>query len=171
MVQSTIDDEIITKWQERIKRGFLWVTVLRLYDKYPTLSGTDIKDVLSNMHHLNWDPSPGSIYPVLKQLVDDGLITQVDESEKKLMRPNKVYKLTERGSKLLVSLQNDVFAFRTRPLLMLRRMGSNEKVFNDLFHEMVKDLTTEEMDEVFDNLTRVLHWLEVLIEQSKSTKG
>ena len=166
MAQSPIDDEIISKWQDRIKRGFLWVTILRLYDQHPTLSGTDIKEKISEMHHLNWDPSPGSIYPVLKQLSDDGLISLVDENDKK----NKDYQLTDRGSKLLVSLQNDVFAFKTRPLHMLRRMGSNEMAFKDRFRDMVKDLSPDEMDEVFDHLTKVLHWLEELIDQSKSVK-
>lgn len=166
MAQSTNDDEIISHWQDRIKRGFLWVTILRLYDSNPTLSGTVIRDKISEMHHLNWIPSPGSIYPVLKQLSDDGLIALVDENDKK----NKDYQLTERGSKLLVSLQNDVFAFKARPLHLFRRMGSNEKVFKDRFHDMVKDLSPDEMDEVFDNLAKVLHWLEELIEQSKSTK-
>ena len=166
MTQSPNDDEIISKWQDRIKRGFLWVTILRLYDQHSTLSGTDIKEKIGEMHHLNWDPSPGSIYPVLKQLVEDGLIIQVDETDKK----KKDYTLTERGSKLLVSLQNDVFAFKARPLHLFRRMGSNEKAFKDRFREMVKDLSPDEMDEVFDNLTNVLHWLKELIEQSKSTK-
>ena len=166
MSQSTIDDEIIAKWQDRIKRGFLWVTILRLYDSNPTLNGTDIKEKINEMHHLNWDPSPGSIYPVLKHLVEDGLITLVDENDKK----NKDYKLTERGSKLLVSLQNDVFAFKTRPLHLFRRMGSNEKIFKDRFRDMVKELSPDELDEVFDSLANVLHWLEELIEQSKSTK-
>ena len=166
MAQSTQDDEIITKWQDRIKRGFLWVTILRLYDSNPTLSGTDIKEKISEMHHLNWDPSPGSIYPVLKHLVEDGLITLVDENDKK----NKDYQLTDRGSKLLVSLQNDVFAFKTRPLHLFRRMGSNEKIFKDRFRDMVKELSSDELDEVFDSLANVLHWLEELIEQSKSKK-
>ena len=166
MAQSSNDDEIIARWQDRIKRGFLWVTILRLYDSNPTLSGTDIKEKISEMHHLNWDPSPGSIYPVLKELTKDGLIALVDENDKK----NKDYYLTDRGSKLLVSLQNDVFAFKARPLHMLRRMGSNEKIFKDRFRDMVKDLSPDEMDEVFTHLTKVLHWLEELIEQSKSTK-
>ena len=166
MIQSTNDDEVIAKWQDRIKRGFLWITILRLYDSNPTLSGTEIKEKISEMTHVNWDPSPGSIYPVLKQLVEDGLITLVDENDKK----NKDYQLTERGSKLLVSLQNYVFALKARPLQLFRRMGSNEKIFKDRFHDMVKELSPNEMDEVFEYLAKVLHWLEELIEQSKSKK-
>ena len=166
MKQSINDEDIIAKWQDRIKRGFLWVTILRLYDQNSTLSGTEIKEKISEMHHLNWDPSPGSIYPVLKQLVEDGIIILVDENDKK----NKDYQLSELGSKLLVSLQNDVFAFKARPLQLFRRMGSNEKIFKDRFRDMVKELSPDEMDEVFEYLAKVLHWLEELIEQSKSTK-
>ena len=166
MKQSINDEDIIAKWQDRIKRGFLWVTILRLYDQNSTLSGTEIKEKISEMHHLNWDPSPGSIYPVLKQLVEDGIIILVDENYMK----NKDYQLSELGSKLLVSLQNDVFAFKARPLQLFRRMGSNEKIFKDRFRDMVKELSPDEMDEVFEYLAKVLHWLEELIEQSKSTK-
>ena len=163
MVQTTEDQKIISKWQERIKRGFLWITILRLFDQKAPLSGTDIKTKINEMNP-HWDPSPGSIYPILKELEKDGLIVQVDHPDKK----NKIYTITERGSNLLIALRNDVFAFRMHPVEFLKRMGQNEKEFKEKFSSMISNIPPEELDAVTVHFTNILHWFEDLLFQSKS---
>ena len=118
------NEKILNKWQEKIKRGFLWITILRLYDEKAPLSGTDLKNRINKIHN-NWDPSPGSIYPILKELENDGLIVQ-DFDHVLFDKKNKLYVITELGSELLVKLRNDVFAFRMHPTEFLKKMGQNE---------------------------------------------
>ena len=66
MVQVSNEQKIISKWHDKTKKGFLWIIILRLYDQGNPLSGVDIKNKINE--RVNWEPSPGSIYPMLESL-------------------------------------------------------------------------------------------------------
>ena len=72
-------------------KGFLSFLVLWIVSK-ENVKGCDISRELERRRGSK--PSPGTIYPVLKELKEKGLIIS-DE--------NKVYSLTEKGEKELVS--------------------------------------------------------------------
>ena len=72
-------------------RGFLTFTVLRLISK-KSMSGDEIRDELEQRKGSR--PSPGTIYPALKELRVKGLIAS-DKS--------KVYSLTKKGKNELKS--------------------------------------------------------------------
>ena len=56
------------------RRGMLRPLILRLLEAGP-LSGMELMDLIERRsHHHRWRPSPGSIYPRLKELSDEGLI-------------------------------------------------------------------------------------------------
>ena len=156
------EQKIINKWQDKIKRGFLWIIILRLYDQNITLSGTEIK-VKINEIVKNWDPSPGSIYPILKELEQDGLIAQVKNSDKK----NKLYCITKRGSNLLIVLRNEVFAFRMHPIEFLKRMGENESEFKSKFGLLKKNMTFHYLYTLNNYLKNIITWIEDIINQTK----
>ncbi|MGC8497312.1 MAG: PadR family transcriptional regulator [Thermoplasmata archaeon] len=61
--------------------------VLELISEEPR-KGSEIMDEMSRRTMSRWRPSPGSVYPLLSQLVDDGIIEKMD---------NGKYKLTEEG--------------------------------------------------------------------------
>ena len=153
------NQEIIIKWQDKIKRGFLWITILKLYCEKAPLSGTDLKSRINKLHH-NWDPSPGSIYPILKEMHDDGLISQIEDKDKK----NRVYVITDLGSDLLTALRNDVFAFRMHPFDILKRMGQNESEFKEKFKKMHQNLSSEEKMSFNDHFKKILCWFEESIK-------
>ena len=155
------NQEIITKWQDKIKRGFLWIAILKLYSEKVPLSGTDLKSKISEFHH-NWDPSPGSIYPILKKMNDDSLITQIEDNDRK----NKVYVITDLGSELLTALRNDVFAFRMHPFEILKRMGRNESEFKEKFKKMHQNLTPVEVIAFNDHFKKILYWFEESIKDN-----
>ncbi len=161
------DQKIITKWQDKIKRGFLWITILRLYDEKAPLTGTDIKNRIKTRLHHNWDPSPGSIYPILKEMETDGLIIQ-DLDHAILDKKNKMYTITERGSDLLVSLRDEVFVFKMPPLEFLKRMGENEGEFKERFGSMCNNLSQNEVDEMHILIHKMLQWFDEVVNE-KST--
>ncbi len=117
---SLTDDEqveqLLNKWREKFKRGFLRFIVLRMFcekDKngeYRTLNGLIIRERIAKQTNNDWMPSPGSIYPVLSEMERDGLITQVsmDETRKKF----KWYRITPVGLRLISLLRKDSVAFR-----------------------------------------------------------
>jgi len=72
-------------------RGFLSFTVLRLISKKP-MSGDEIRDELEARKGSR--PSPGTIYPVLKVLVKNGWIVEMEKDRKE-----KRYSITVRGKK------------------------------------------------------------------------
>ena len=72
-------------------RGYLSFIVLRLLNK-KEMSGEEIRKELEKRKGCK--PSPGTIYPVLKDLNKKGLIIEIDDSGK-----NKKYKLTDKGKK------------------------------------------------------------------------
>ena len=72
-------------------RGFLTFTVLRLISK-KSMSGDEIRDELEQRKGSR--PSPGTIYPVLKSLVENGWIVEIGKSGKE-----KKYGITPKGKK------------------------------------------------------------------------
>lgn len=164
MVQVTDEQKIISKWHDKTKKGFLWIIILRLYDQNNPLSGVDIKNKINE--RVNWEPSSGSLYPMLEKLEVDGLIREVDKEDKK----NKKYIITDLGSQLLASLRNDVFAFRMQPIEFFRHMGKSEDEFKKKFSSMFENITPEEFNEVKIHFKNILCWFEDLIHESQSKK-
>ena len=74
-------------------RGFLTFTVLKLISK-KNMSGEDIREELRKRKGSK--PSPGTIYPVLKELKKSKFIEELPSSGKM-----KKYKLTKKGKKEL----------------------------------------------------------------------
>lgn len=76
------------------KAGFLKLTLLKLVSKGPTHGYALMKEI-ERLTEADWKPSPGSIYPALQELVEDGLITSQS------MGRRKVYEITPKGQDTL----------------------------------------------------------------------
>lgn len=74
----------------RVSRGDVRSAILHMLAEGP-MHGYQIMSELSERTEGIWQPSPGSIYPTLNQLEDEGLVVP-EETEGK-----KVYALTEQG--------------------------------------------------------------------------
>jgi DNA-binding PadR family transcriptional regulator len=77
------------------KVGFLKLTLLTLVSKGP-LHGYALMKRIERLTDEEWKPSPGSIYPALQELVQDGLVTCNAQGRK------KVYAITPEGKDALV---------------------------------------------------------------------
>ncbi len=74
----------------RARRGDVRAAVLRLLSEAP-MHGYQIIQELSSRSGGAWSPSPGSVYPTLQLLADEGLIIAEETAGK------KVFSLTETG--------------------------------------------------------------------------
>lgn len=74
-----------------IPRGLLKFLIIRMmYDK--DLTGSQIMQIFEERTKGKWKPSPGSIYPLLKNLEDEGIIETVHTEGR-----SKLYRLTDTG--------------------------------------------------------------------------
>jgi DNA-binding PadR family transcriptional regulator len=74
----------------RARRGDVRAAVLALLSERP-MNGYQIMQELEQRSHGMWRPSPGSVYPALQQLLDEGLV-RAEESG-----GGRAFELTEKG--------------------------------------------------------------------------
>ena len=79
-----------------VPKGFLRLQALELLMEKPC-SGSEIMDEVEKKTGGCWRPGPGSIYPMLSWLQDEGYIKEVSTREVGVKR----YSITEKGKKLL----------------------------------------------------------------------
>ena len=72
-------------------RGDIRAAILALLNEEP-MHGYQIIQELTERTNGAWAPSPGSVYPTLQQLADEGLVTSDDEAGR------KTFALTSEGS-------------------------------------------------------------------------
>jgi DNA-binding PadR family transcriptional regulator len=78
-----------------VPKGFLKYCVVKLLKEKP-MSGSEIMQTIKKGTGGRWEPSPGSVYPLLSWLQENGYTVEVPTKE----RGTKRYKLTEKGGKL-----------------------------------------------------------------------
>lgn len=87
-----------------VPKGFLRYQVLELLNEKP-MSGSEIMNEIERRTNGCWRPSPGSVYPLLSWLQDNGYIREVPAEEVGVKR----YTLTDKG-KLFLEEQRRIFA-------------------------------------------------------------
>ncbi|MGY5880160.1 MAG: PadR family transcriptional regulator [Candidatus Thorarchaeota archaeon] len=80
---------------QSVPRGLLRHIIPRLL-REGDKTGTEIMQELSDRTDSEWNPSPGTIYPLLSSLEEDGIIETV-----KIEGRSKTYHLTDEGQKRL----------------------------------------------------------------------
>lgn len=82
------------------KAGFLKLTLLKLVSKGP-IHGYALMKEIERITDEEWKPSPGSIYPALQELVQDGLVVSNAQGRR------KIYEITPLGKETLeIALRN-----------------------------------------------------------------
>jgi DNA-binding PadR family transcriptional regulator len=79
-----------------VPKGYLRYNVLELLNEKP-MSGSEIMNEIEKRTGGCWKPSPGSVYPLLAWLQDNGYIREVPAEESDV----KLYTLTDKGKQLL----------------------------------------------------------------------
>lgn len=87
---------------------------------FESATGYDIKKAMQETTNHFWSESDGAIYPILKELLDDGLVSCTIENEES-GRPRKVYSITTDGrSELEEWLELEPSIYRGRNELLLK---------------------------------------------------
>jgi DNA-binding PadR family transcriptional regulator len=87
----------------RAKRGDIRAGILALLAEQPR-NGYQIMQELEQRSRGMWRPSPGSVYPALQQLEDEGLVQAREEGT------GRVYQLTEQGRKYVAEHASETAA-------------------------------------------------------------
>ena len=77
-------------------RGDMRAAILALLTEKP-MHGYQVIQELTERTKGVWEPSPGSVYPTLQQLADEGLVTSDDNEGR------KVFSLTDEGNEVAAS--------------------------------------------------------------------
>ena len=117
---------------QSVPRGLLRHIIPRLL-KNSDMSGTEIMQTLSEYTEGQWNPSPGTIYPLLSSLEEDGIIETV-----RIEGRSKTYRLTTEGRKEVMSFikqKRGQVGHKTRlgPLIWEKVLDPEERVRFHLF--------------------------------------
>lgn len=88
-------------------KGFIRYHVLESLSEKP-MSGSEIMDEIEKRTNGRWKPSPGSVYPLLAWLQDNGYLKELPTDQSGLKR----YELTQNGKKLLEEQRKIKMEFR-----------------------------------------------------------
>jgi DNA-binding PadR family transcriptional regulator len=156
----------LKKWIQhtaKVPKGFLRYQVLHKLDEHP-MSGAELTSVITEEMKGRWKPKPGSMYPLLRGLLQDGFTQEIPNEDKRIRR----YELTERGKKFLEDHVNQSGTLRDKidlgltPFLIpfLTMSGSNIEIQESL-HNLFETLFSLRTmignnipPEIFKDLTR-----------------
>lgn len=83
-------------------QGFMRLHVLYHADKEPTCGA----DLMEELRHHGYDVGPGTLYPMLRDMLEAGYLTRSPETVNGKQRKN--YRATARGKKLLAAARDKV---------------------------------------------------------------
>ena len=89
----------IRKWIQhtaKVPKGYLRYRVLQKLKEGP-MTGAELTTTIEEEMQGRWTPKPGSMYPLLKTLLQDGLTQEVPTTDSRARR----YELTEKGRAFL----------------------------------------------------------------------
>ena len=89
----------LRKWIQhtaKVPKGFLRYQVLHKLQEHP-MSGAELTAAIAQETGGRWKPKPGSMYPLLKRLLQDGFTQEIHDEDGRTRR----YELTETGQKFL----------------------------------------------------------------------
>ena len=135
---------------QSIPRGFLRHIIPRPL-RSQEMNGTDIMQRLHDLSEGEWNPSPGTVYPMLSSLEEEGVIEAASIDGR-----SKTYRLTELGKKQIVQMfreRKGTVGEKTRlgPRLWEKLLEPEERV---RFHIIGMQHSLESFDSVLDSLDK-----------------
>ena len=132
-----------------MRRGWLRPWIISMIARSPK-NGAEIIDEVEKMSWGGWRPSPGSVYPLLEDMTQEGIIKKKDDGR---------YELTEKGKEEGTSPFG--FPFGQRPTSlesMVNEMRDYVSYFEDVVKSSASKITPHEakLRDVADRLTRLL---------------
>jgi len=157
-------------WNEHLRRhvaavpkGFLKYHILELLSRKP-MSGVEIMNEIEKITNGAWRPLPGSVYPILQYLKENGYTKEVRTGRKDV----KKYALTGRGKALLKKIRElrmrmAAVGAVSPPLLGLlclglppEKAGEAAKSVRKIAQGIVKASSGERSEEKMERILKVL---------------
>ncbi len=123
------EDKTTQSWMKEAQKGYIRMGLLILINRKPS-HGYEIMKEIDNRTKGYWTPTPGGVYPILRDLEKSGYIKGQWETQKN--RKLKVYKITKSGQAILK-----------------RAIVKQAEIFNNiasLFQEFAHDVLNIEAD-------------------------
>jgi DNA-binding PadR family transcriptional regulator len=102
-------DKTTANWMKEAQKGYIRMGLLILINRKPS-HGYEIMKEIDNRTKGYWAPTPGGVYPILRDLEKSGYIKGQWETQKN--RKLKVYKITKSGQTILkhaIVKQTEIF--------------------------------------------------------------
>ncbi|MHA2002463.1 MAG: PadR family transcriptional regulator [Candidatus Thorarchaeota archaeon] len=160
------------KMPHSIPRGLLKHVIIRMLHS-KDMTGTDIMKIMDARTEGHWRPSPGSIYPLLSQLEEEGIIEAVKTEGR-----SKTYGLSKDGRARINEIlhkRGDVeHKARLNRMMLLQLLEPYDRVhFHvsginhaiDHIADAIEELTASERRKVGTRLTKTSKRLDTLLEQ------
>ena len=123
------EDKTTASWMKEAQKGYIRMGLLILINKKPA-HGYEIMKEINNRTQGFWRPTPGGVYPILRDLEKSGYIKGHWETQKN--RKLKVYKITKSGQAIL-----------RRAIVKQAEISRN---ISNLFREFARDVLNIEED-------------------------
>lgn len=161
---------------QSIPRGLLRHVIPRLL-RFQEMNGTDITEKLRDLTNGEWNPSPGTIYPMLSSLEDEGIIEAASTEGR-----SKTYRLTASGrekmTRVIKGMTGEV-GEKTRlgPRLWENLLEPEERVRFHLhgmrhsiesFDSVLASLDKKKQYQLLRNLSEVADRLTLIIDKLKT---
>ncbi|MGD9397545.1 MAG: PadR family transcriptional regulator [Candidatus Thorarchaeota archaeon] len=133
---------------QSVPRGLLRHVLPRML-KSQDMTGTEIMQELHSLTDGEWNPSPGTIYPLLSSLEEEGIIQTVKTEGR-----SKTYTLTDEGRKQMIQFirhRRQAVGHKTRlgPRLWERLLEPGERL---RFHMHGMEYSVEALESVEESL-------------------
>ncbi len=115
-------------------KGLLKMLILKIASSHP-VTGVEIMEEVPRMTENVWAPSPGSVYFLLGEMEDSGLLIHVPTGESGIKR----YVSSEKGKVSLDSFKLDAQRNLYKQMIMLRILSDLAE--NDSISEAISSLT------------------------------
>jgi DNA-binding PadR family transcriptional regulator len=133
------EDKTTASWMKEAQKGYIRIGVLILLNKKPS-HGYEIMKEINNRTKGFWQPTPGGVYPILRDLEKLGYINGKWQTQKN--RRLKVYKINQSGEAIL-----------KRAIIKQTEISNN---INNLFREFSRDvLNIEDTNAPIPNMPSV----------------
>ncbi len=144
-----------------MKKGFLKLFVLANLEREP-LHGYGIIQRISRKSNGFWQPKPGNLYPLLKEMAEEGLIDTIASQVRKRKKP---YSITQKGEVELLRLLNESQEVVNN---LVRTMSRENDEGIKMHIRLVKELSPQTYRQQLGSL---LSTLEALIQLLSKTKA
>ncbi|MBY8996550.1 MAG: PadR family transcriptional regulator [Candidatus Thorarchaeota archaeon] len=131
---------------QSVPRGLLRHIIPRLLTSRD-MTGTEIMHALHDLTEGEWNPGPGTIYPMLSSMEESGIIKTVKTEGR-----SKTYSLTEEGrERMVMIIKKKTVGHKTRlgPRIWEKLLGPSERV---QFHIHGTDLAMDSLENIADSL-------------------